>query len=236
MKQLELNPNYKVTSIKINDINEDILIVDDFIKDLEPIMHFAKQYAYLQPVGSDGTLYPGKRDDMPEPYFKVFIKLINNLLEKKHLNTDDKNVYLHKAKLSLVTLEPKDLNTLQKMPHVDSTDDKTFAAVHYLVGGEFGGTAIYRYIPFNLIKITKDKEHLAHQMITQVKNNPIQHQSYLSDNTSLFEKVVNVSAKLNRVVLYKSNLLHSANLKDKINYIDDINLGRLSISSFFRID
>ncbi|MGO2010583.1 DUF6445 family protein [Pseudoalteromonas sp.] len=235
MKRLELNPSYKVTSIKINDINEDILIVDDFIKDVEPIMHFAKQYAYLHPVGSDGTLYPGKRDDMPEPYFKVFIELINNLLEKKLLNTDDKNIYLHKAKLSLVTLKPEELNTLQKMPHVDSTDDKTFAAVHYLVGSEFGGTAIYRYVPFNLIKITKDKEHLVHEMIEQVKNNPIQHQSYLSDNTCLFEKVVNVNAKLNRVVLYRSNLLHSANLKDKKNHLDNISLGRLSIASFFRV-
>ncbi|WP_404339360.1 DUF6445 family protein [Pseudoalteromonas mariniglutinosa] len=236
MEKYELNPNFTVKVIHIESENEDIIIVDNFLKSLQPVFNFATQYAYLQPPGSDGTLYPGKRDDMPTPYFRVFSELIDTLLQNKRLKTADRNLYLHRCKLSLVTQKPDQLAPLQRIPHIDSSDDKSYASVHYLVGPEFGGTTIYRYKPHNLIKITKDKEQLAFDMIKQAQECADEHQGYLNSNTTLFEQVVNIEAKVNRVIIYKSNLLHSANIMDNINFNADIRTGRLSVASFFRID
>lgn len=236
MAHYELNPDFKVEIVHLEAENEDVIIVDNFLKCIEPVVHFATHVAYLEPVGSDGTLFPGKRDVMPEPYYRTFRQLLISLQARGVFNHEHKALYLHRCKLSLVTQKACELTLLQRIPHIDSTDDNTFAAVHYLSGKESNGTSIYRYIPKNLIKITVQNQHLFSDVIEQTKNNESEHQGYLNNNTALFEQVINIKAKQNRVVLYKSNLLHCANLDNDYEYKGDIKNGRLSISSFFRVD
>lgn len=236
MKNYELNPDFKVEIVHLESENEDVIVVDNFLKSIEPIVHFANHVAYLEPVGSDGTLFPGKRDIMPEPYYRVFKQLIASLQASNLFNHGQKALYLHRCKLSLVTQNATELSLLQRIPHIDSTDDNTFAAVHYISGKASNGTSIYRYIPENLIKITEKNQHLFRDIIKQTKSNESQHQGFLNSNTVLFEQVINIKAKPNRIVLYKSNLLHCANLDNNDNYTSNIKNGRLSISSFFRID
>ncbi|MEJ6532534.1 DUF6445 family protein [Pseudoalteromonas lipolytica] len=236
MEGYHLNKDYKISSVFIAEINETVIIIDDFLHSLEPIYQFATETAYFQPFGSDGTLYPGKRDEMPAPYYRAFEQLINELLEQGIITSGENNLYLHRCKLSLVTQNADELNTLQRMPHIDSTDDKTFAAVHYLSAKEWGGTGIYKYRPDNIIKVTADNQNSVHKMIADTKKHSATHQGYLNETTELFEKVVNIEAKVNRLVIYKSNLLHSAALFNNKKYNNDINNSRLSISSFFRIN
>lgn len=234
MEQYALNPDFKVEIIHLDCINEDVIVVDNFLKSLTPIIHFASDVAYFEPVGSDGTLFPGKRDVMPEPYYRVFTELLMLLQARNVFNLEKKELYLHRCKLSFVTQKPQELSILQRMPHIDSTDDNTFAGVHYITAKESNGTAIYRYIPENLIKITHEKQHLLHDVIKQTKKHASEHWGYLNRNTSLFEQVLTIKAKANRVVLYKSNLLHSANLDNNQVYTPNVCTGRLSISCFFR--
>lgn len=236
MEGYQLNKDYKVSSVFITEINEAVFIIDDFLKYLEPVYHFAANTAYFQPLGSDGTLYPGKRDEMPAPYYRAFEQLISELLEHGTITSGKNNLYLHRCKLSLVTQNANELNTLQRMPHIDSTDDKTFAAVHYLSPEEWGGTGIYKYLPDNIIKVTADNQNSVHQMIADTEKHSATHQGYLNETTELFEKVINIEAKVNRLVIYKSNLLHSAALFNTKKYSNDINNSRLSVSSFFRIE
>jgi hypothetical protein len=220
MKGYQLNKDYKVSSVFIAEINETVIIVDDFLHSVEPIYQFATDTAYFQPFGSDGTLYPGKRDEMPAPYYRAFEQLLNELLEQGIITSGENNLYLHRCKLSLVT---------------QNADDKTFAAVHYLSPKEWGGTGIYKYLPENIIKVTADNQNSVHNMIADTEKHSATHQGYLNETTALFEKVVDIEAKINRLVIYKSNLLHSAALFNHKEYSNDISNSRLSISSFFRI-
>ena len=235
MESYQLNKDYKVSSVFIAEINETVIIVDDFLHSLDPVYQFATQTAYFQPLGSDGTLYPGKRDEMPAPYYRACEQLLNELLEQEIITSGENNLYLHRCKLSLVTQNANELNTLQRMPHIDSTDDKTFAAVHYLSPKEWGGTGIYKYLPENIIKVTADNQNSVHNMIADTEKHSATHQGYLNETTALFEKVVDIEAKVNRLVIYKSNLLHSAALFNHKKYSNDLSNSRLSISSFFRI-
>lgn len=234
MENYALNPHYKLDVIHIESIGEDIIIIDNFLKSIEPVIHFANHFAYLEPIGSDGTLFPGKRDTMPKPYYRVFEQLFATLNDKGVFK-GKQNLYLHRCKLSLVTQKSGDLNILQRIPHIDSTDDNTYAAVHYIKGKESNGTAIYRYKPKNLVKITDENQHAFLELIEETKKHESQHCGYLNSDTSLFEQVVSIEAKENRIVLYKSNLLHCASLDNNVDYTADIRHGRLSISSFFRL-
>lgn len=236
MESYQLNKNYKVQVINIESIDENIIIIDDFLSHLQGVYHFASNVAYFQPIGTDGTLYPGKRDEMPAPYYRVFEQLLQSLITDGVIDSGNNNLYLHKCKLSVVTQSANDLHVMQRMPHIDSTDDKTFAAVHYLSSKEWGGTGIYKYKPTNTIKITAENQNIVHDIIKNVQQHESTHQGYLDESTELFEKVIDIEAKPNRVVLYKSNLLHSAALKNNLPYSQDIKNSRLSISSFFRIE
>lgn len=230
-----LNKDYKISSVFIAEIKETVIIIDDFLHNLDPVYQFASEIAYFQPFGSDGTLYPGKRDEMPAPYYRALEHLIDELLKQGVITSGENNLYLHRCKLSLVTQNADELNTLQRMPHIDSTDDSTFAAVHYLSPKEWGGTGIYKYLPENIIKVTADNQNSVHKMIADTEKHSSTHQGYLNETTALFEKVVDIEAKINRLVIYKSNLLHSAALFNNKTYSNDLSNSRLSISSFFRI-
>ena len=236
MESYQLNKHYKTQVIHINEINDNVIIIDDFLSSLAPVYHFASEVAYFQPPGSDGTLYPGKRDEMPAPYYRVFEQLMAELIDKGILVSGENSLYLHKCKLSIVAQKPNELSPLQRMPHIDSTDDKTFAAVHYLSGKEWGGTGIYKYLPANVIKVGSDNKEIIFEMINDMQQYESTHQGYLNTSTELFEKVVNIEAKENRVVIYKSNLLHSAAIIKAPTNEPTIGNCRLSISSFFRID
>ncbi|MGS0535274.1 DUF6445 family protein [Pseudoalteromonas sp. SaAl2] len=235
MTGYKLNPNLKIKAHKIEEINESVIVVDDFLESLSQIHMFSSKYAYLKPVGSDGTLYPGKRDIMPEAYNIVLKELIELLINKGYITLLNNDIYVHSCKLSLVTQKANELISQQKIPHIDSSDNKTFASVHYLSDQSLGGTAIYKYKPANLIKIDKGNEKVAYEMIKNIKNIAKSTDGYLNNN-EYFEQVLKIEAQINRIVIYRSNLLHSADLRNDATYNDDIATGRLSIASFFRID
>ena len=60
----------------------------------------------------------------------------------------------------------------------------------------------------------------------------IEHSGYMDGDTSLFERVAKIEAKVNRLVLYKSNLLHCANIPTSKSHKKDVRDGRLTIASF----
>ena len=135
--------------------------------------------------------------------------------------------------LSLVTLKAAELREVQKMPHIDSSNSHAFASVHYLSQAPRGGTAIYRYKPTNTIQIGQHNQDVVLQMIEQVKATPNEHSGYINGDTSLFEIVVDIPERFNRLVLYKSNLLHSARLTHERSISSSPKEGRLTVSSFF---
>ena len=53
MEGYRLNKDYKVSQVFIGEINETVIIVDDFLHNLEPVYQFASETAYFQPFGSE---------------------------------------------------------------------------------------------------------------------------------------------------------------------------------------
>jgi hypothetical protein len=107
--------------------------------------------------------------------------------------------------------------------------------VHYLSGEELGGTSLYRYIPKDIIEFHEKDEVILDEMLKEVISKPDEHHGYITSSTSLFEQVLKVDAKFNRLVIYQGNLLHGANLTSKKSYSGDTTHGRFSITSFASI-
>jgi len=232
MKNLKLNPALTIQAIQIANTNLYAYIIDDFLLNADSVIHFAKNIAYYNPMHSDNSYYPGVRDNMPEPYIRLLQAFFQRQIMPKVVDNDQHTAIVHKSLISLTTCPPSQLLTEQKMPHIDSCKSNEYAFVHYLSGQELGGTSIYRYIPKNKIELNEQDEVILDEMHKAVTAKSKDHSGYITKSTSLFEQVLSIEAKVNRLVIYQGNLLHSANLTTKESYSGDTNSGRFSITSF----
>ena len=235
MKNLTLNPELTIQEVSIPYTNLNAYIIDDFLLSADSVLHFAKNIAYFNPMHADNSYYPGVRDNMPEPYIRLLHDFFQQSIIPKLVGREQSTAIIHKSLISLVTCLPSQLLTEQKMPHVDSCKSSEYAFVHYLSGQELGGTSIYRYIPKNIVELNEQDEVILDDMLNEVSSKSNEHNGYITDSTSLFEQVLKVEAKFNRLVIYQGNLLHGANLTSKESYSGDTANGRFSITSFASI-
>lgn len=229
MLEFILNQAMNVEKIQHTDPEISVYVVDDFLANPEQLLAYAKDKAYFGKVGEDRTAYPGIRDRLPSSYEHVMAKAIE-------LVYGFRNPLIHRCMISLTTLKPTQLSAAQKMPHVDAFGDDQYAAVHYLCGKPHGGTAIYRYRPRNLVRIRHGDSGVMNEMIDNVHERPEEHPGYLNSDTSLFKQELVIEARLNRLILYPSNLLHCALLSSPGSLDSDVSKGRLSVASFFRLE
>jgi hypothetical protein len=235
MKNLKINPALTIKKVLIPNTTLSVYIIDNFLLCTESVVHFAHNIAYFNPMFADKTLFPGMRDKMPIPYTRVLKKTFDERILPELRPNESFDSQFHSSLLSLVSCKPNALTVNQKMPHVDSCNDIDYAFVHYLSSKELGGTSFYCYKPKKLIELKEEHKSVLPEMMTKVKNSPNDHNNYITKSTSLFEQILTVEAKINRLVIYPANVLHSANLISENSYCGDLYQGRLSISSFASI-
>jgi hypothetical protein len=227
--ELILNQDLSVEKLKHSDPEISVYVVDDFLQNPQVLLDYARSNAYFGAVGADRTAYPGIRDRLPRTYERALAAIVADVYGVS-------NPLIHRCMLSLTTLDPSQLSTFQKIPHVDAFEENQFAAVHYLCGEPHGGTAIYRFLPRDLVKLGPDDRPVVEEMVQAVLAHPAEHAGYLSGDTSLFKQELAIEAKFNRLVMYSSNLLHCALLTAADSLARDIDKGRLSVASFFKLD
>ena len=229
MLKFALNNSISVQKIKHEDPEVVVYVIDDFLANLEELIDYAREKAYFGAVGDDKTAYPGIRDRLPSVYEEVLGEAVSLVFPTRKST-------INRCMLSLTTLNPDELKTSQKMPHVDALGDDQFASIHYLCDGSHGGTAIYRYRPKDIVRLGDENHSVISEMMKKVGESPEEHSGYLTGDTSLFKRELYVEAKLNRLILYPSNLLHCAVLSSPRSLINDVSEGRLSVASFFRLE
>ncbi|TMP85638.1 hypothetical protein CWC05_17780 [Pseudoalteromonas ruthenica] len=228
-----LNLDYQANVIAIPATNESVVVVDDFLANPEQVIHYAKTTAYFNPPGTDRSFYPGKRDKMPLPYKRALSELLNSLRDRGLLQLDGK-VDIYRNELSLTTVKESQLSLFQKAPHIDSLDNKDYATVHYLCSEQHGGTSFYCYRPTGMAQFSDD--NAVKNMLKSIQHHAHSFDGYIQGDSDLFERVLSVPAKFNRIIIYQGNILHSADLKGQHNQQDDIDNGRLSVASFFYLE
>lgn len=235
-----------ISLVKINLINNidvlfigqestPLIILDDFVTEPETLISLAcdDNPYHAQPT----DYYPGIRKPSPPNYGELLSSQLFDLLKKTYQLKGGVAAKTILSAFSISTTPPSQLRPIQMLPHFDTTENNQFALVHYLCGAEHGGTSFYRHKQTNYERITKIRflqytTLLKHQ--AKAENLHLA-PAYISNDSSLFERIHGVEARKNRMIIYPSNLLHSGNIQPQQGLSSDPRKGRLTISSFISI-
>jgi hypothetical protein len=239
MFDMKLNPKLSYQLIHVGTENTPVIIIDDLVENIAELLSLAGNgvSSGFDYQNQHGDFYPGIRKSSPEKYqHNICLQLLPLLNSPLNLQTEDKIDVIMSA-FSIATTLPENLRPIQMLPHFDTPADNQFAIVHYLCDKKHGGTSFYRHKKTGFERVTEQRnsEYLTiikQQAIAEkLHNNP----KYIEGDTSLFEQMYSVEAKMNRAVIYPSNVLHSGNIRPNVGLCSAPALGRLTISSFLLI-
>ena len=234
----QVNPNFTHQTIFVGNEKAPVFILDNFLVDTSSVINFACQQGFTKETPSASevqkNVFPGVRTNVDGDYGNTLIRAIASIFYGFYNVPQHLTLTPVSGDYSLMTTHEKDMDLLQCLPHFDTSSVYQFAVLHYLNEGDFGGTAFYRHVPTGFERVTPARvpEYLAAaQKFIDMNGNP--EKKYFTHSTSHFEHLATVSYKPNRVVIYPSNLLHSAFIDNPEHDINsEPKLGRLTANIF----
>jgi hypothetical protein len=207
-----------------------VIVIDDFLIDTEPLMHYASTAVRF---AAPKNWYPGLRaEPLPQPYVIEVIRALHIIIGKTFdlpmQGGVDANTYF-----GLATLTPDALSTLQRLPHFDSTNPRQIATLHYLCDASHGGTSFFRHrsTGYESVGLTREPEYFG-TLNREVASSRTRPPRYASGDDDLFEEIGRIEAKFNRLIVYRSLVLHSANVDFVQGLNPDPRKGRLTANVF----
>lgn len=205
---------------------EPILQLDDALDAPETLLRAADDLAFAPAFGPTGG-YPGLRAPAPRAYVETMVTGLTPAIAATFGLGAIRPVKADCA-FSIVTLPPDRLSRPQRAPHVDTTDRWQFAILHYLCDARFGGTAFYRHRATGYETVTAERE----AAFRTVRAREGESSGYVEDGAPWFERIGEVAAAFNRVVVYRSQLLHSGRILAPELLSPDPRRGRLTANIF----
>ncbi|TRX58000.1 DUF6445 family protein [Thalassomonas sp. M1454] len=230
----ELNPKLKQQAIRVGNEQTPIFIVDDFMGDYQGAIDEAIALPYRNDKDSVGEYYPGIRAPVGKDYGMSLLKQTAAIFYKIFGVPRALTLYPKNGSYSLITKQEHEMDLLQCIPHFDNNDTFSFAMIHYLNNGEFGGTGFYRHKPtgYENISVGRKAQYIktSQEFINQ---NGEPQQRYFTKSTEHYELIHKVEYKPNRLVIYPATLLHSAYIDNPQRDVSsDPKTGRLSANFF----
>lgn len=224
---LELHPDFTINKLAIGSEGTPLIVIDNFVANAESLVEIASGRTYLEPF----RFYPGLRAKAPLSYQRLIIEKLKPTLVEC-FGVDPFRMQFSMAHFSLVTKSAGELDPLQTVPHID-TSEPGLATVHYLFKGDFGGTAFYRHRATGFEVITEERRvpflSLLHQQLAGPSAPP---NEYINGDTPLFEQISSQQGVFNRMLVYRRNSLHSGAIPK--SFVPSVNpsRGRLSLNCF----
>lgn len=212
---------------------EPLLIFDGVLRDPGSLIDYAaREVAFSPGCGPEGG-YPGLKAPAPLNYVETLARALSGAIESAF---GLRNVKLAEARcnFSLVTLPPDALLPLQRVPHVDTFDPLKFAILHYLCDPPFGGTAFYRHLATGYEALRPEiRGEFEAARDRELAGTPLG-PGYIQGDTDHYRQIGVVEARMNRVIVYRSCLLHSGIIVPEAPLSDDPRRGRLTANIFIR--
>jgi hypothetical protein len=211
---------------------EPLVVVDGAMRNPRALVDYAAEEARFAPLAEAENFYPGVRAPAPRGYppklLAQFRPVIDDVFEipatARMRGT---------CALSIVTLEPEQLNLPQRLPHFDTVDPRQIAALHYLCDPRWGGTAFYRHRATGFETLSAERvEYYFTTLREEIAACPPT-ADYVRGDTDLFEETARVEARFDRLVIYRSRLLHSGVVDPSLGLSADPRRGRLTANAFF---
>jgi Family of unknown function (DUF6445) len=223
------SPDAAVDIMLVGQEHSPIIRIDNVLRDPAVLVRYAQQEADFEAVA--GNLYPGVRAAMPLDYVEGAVRALDPLIRQTY---DVGTAKLTNAEcfFSIVTTPPEALLPFQKIPHIDTSDPRHFAVVHFLCGEPFGGTGFYRQAATGFEKITPAREPLWASARDEALLHLPRDAGYIDQRSSDYQQIAVVDAMFDRLVLYPSNLLHSGVIPKHTPLTADPRMGRLTANFF----
>jgi hypothetical protein len=226
----QANELRNVQILRVGREQHPVIVVDDFLSDAAPLMHYASTAVRF---AAPKNWYPGLRaEPLPQPYVMEVIRALHTIIgETFDLPTQgglDANTYF-----GLATLAPDALSTLQRLPHFDSANPRQIALLHYFCNASHGGTSFFRHRLTGYESVGAPREQAYFDALNrEVATSGGRPARYASGDDDLFEETCRVEAKFNRLIVYRSLVLHSANVNPAMGLSADPRAGRLTANVF----
>ncbi|KQM98182.1 MULTISPECIES: DUF6445 family protein [unclassified Sphingomonas] len=219
-----LDPAAAPRTARIGTEREPLLLIDGALLDPQRLVEIAAAGSFAPAYGPAGG-YPGIRAPMPSAYADTVVRALDPLLRDAFALGD---VRLGRAEcsFSIVTRPAADLVPTQRAPHVDTVDPLQFAILHYLCDPAHGGTAFYRHRATGYETLTADRL----PQYEAVRAGEADPPGYIDGTTPAFEQTAIVAGRWNRLVVYRSRVLHSGQVHGALD--PDPRRGRLTANIF----
>lgn len=188
--------------------------------------------ARFSPVREAGNYYPGLRAPAPKDYALGLTDFLRPIVEKE-MGLPTHTLVSARCAFSIAVLPPERLTIAQRLPHFDTADMTQIAAVHYLCGPRHGGLAFYRHkrTGFEAIFPERSKKYFE-TLRSELAEHGEPPRAYVTESP-LYEKTMEIDAAFDRLVVYRSNLLHSGAINAE-TLSPDPKTGRLTATLFAR--
>lgn len=206
-----------------------VLILDETGLDCAALIDVAAGLAY-RPVG---PFYPGIRAPAPPPVVRALLAVADPHL-REGLGGDGR-YEVAQAYFSLATTTPDRLSLPQRLPHYDGVEPERLAIMLYLCSDAFGGTAFYRHRETGFETITRDRLDIyLGSLKADFAAGRTPAARYIDGASPLYERIGGASARPGRMIAYRGNLLHGADIPDPARLSADPRTGRLTLNIFAR--
>lgn len=229
MSNFTVNPNLSLETIFVGKEKEKILVIDNFLSSYQELITIANS----QDFSPYNTLYPGIKSLAPTQYSNAMFEVIIPIISANYSLVTKHTIQKAKCLFSLITSSEGTLSLYQCAPHRDSSYEYQFAILLYLCDETHGGTSFYRHNMTGFETVTLPRNDFYNKAYDEdIILNGEPRNTYQIDSDRRYTKIGEVQAKLNRLVIYRSCLLHSPNINLTKSVSSDPLSGRLTLNSF----
>ncbi|HTM81147.1 DUF6445 family protein [Asticcacaulis sp.] len=225
---IEINPAARVQLRHYGEEQQPLIVIDDLLLNPDDLIECAAKARFSAP---EATWYPGLNAALPPTYLTTLLPVLRPSLMRAF--GVGQSALTARAFFALSTKRAEEMLPLQKIPHYDQPDPRCLAMVHYLGRGQAGGTGFFRHTASGFESIDSTRREAYMQQVTQeLEALGDSLTGYTGPRTPNYELLETVDPKFNRLVIYRSHVLHCA-LFDGARLTDDPRTGRLTANSFF---
>lgn len=231
MTAFRLSPSLTVSLAHVGSEREPVLTIDGVLRDPQALVDYAATQVAFDPAWTADGGYPGMKAAAPLDYVEMLVRSLAPIVEEAFALSA---VKLARADctFSLVTLAPDALAPLQRIPHVDTVDPLRFAVLHYLCDEGFGGTAFYRHRATGFETLTEERRPIYERVREGELAARAENAGYIIGETADYVQTGAARARFDRVIVYRSRLLHSGQILAPERLSADPRAGRLTSNIF----
>ena len=229
-EEFRANARRAVRTLRVGREASPVIVVDDYLAEPRALVDLAATQARF---GMPKNWYPGLRaEPLPKAYVVETLRALHRAIGETFELPVEGSVHTN-TYFGLATTAPADLSPLQRLPHFDTPNPRQIALLHYLCDASHGGTSFFRHRATGFETMSDDRVQTylgrVHGELQERGPRPAR---YTSGDDDLFEEIGRIDATFNRLIVYRSCVLHSADVNAALGLSRDPRAGRLTANTF----